>query len=81
MREYTDTEDFVILVIEEGGSGDTRVIVRFADSEHAASFVEEIKEQNSKTGVVIRKVGFIYYEVDSFSFLLNPIALLSLLVF
>ena len=79
IKKYSDSE-FIIVKVEDDEAGGTRVIIKFVDKDAAVSFVEEIRA-SSNTKSSIRKVGFIYGEVDSFSFSLCPLYLFGAILY
>ena len=80
MRQYTNAE-FTILEIEDDKSGETRVIIKFNDSEKASSFVETVKASNGNNAG-IKNVEFISgYYAYSLSFKVHPMSLLGLFIF
>ena len=66
IEEYTDAGDFTIHKIESDGLEETRIIIKFTDTEHAKNFVENIKG-SSEIKKVIKKVSFISEQIKSFS--------------
>ena len=80
IREYTNDDDFKIIVFEEK-DGEIRVVVKFADKEKADSFVEKIEASSGESKNGIRNVGFIQGDINSFSLVFCPIQAFLCLVF
>ena len=77
IKQYTDTEEFTIIRIEDYGSGETRAIIKFVDEEKATEFVKDANEDKDKGSLI--KIARITIEYDnSFSSSLKIFSLFSL---
>ena len=72
IEAYTE-EKFTILKIEDDKDGETRVIIKFADSEKADAFVRAVEGASESTPSLISRAGFNDEKIDSLSAMHRPL--------
>lgn len=80
MSRHTKAE-YEILIFENDGTSETRVIIKFTDSNEAKNFVESIKESNGSLADLVKFVDYNSGGIISFSMNSYPMALFSIIVF